>query len=248
MSNTDKSTPLVVIGYYTDDPVYRQHFDILRWCLDKYGITHDYTKIPVSNWLAATAYKPTLILEKIKKHEHPVLYLDVDCFVHQDITGYFGKIEEDLGTHVLEATNELVSSTLYFKFNANTVDLLEKWIQGMRENPTVWDQQVLQGIIDRKEVKDLRVRQIEPEYLYVFDLSKAAHPHLKPVIEQLQASREMRYIARTRTFKARLLSCVGIRRKIGKKLAARRARMNEIMEFISRSQGGEQSVRRPAAE
>jgi hypothetical protein len=232
--NPDPAPQLVVVGFYTNDPIYGEHASILEACLARYGITCDLTKIEKTDWHSATAYKPTLILQKIREYRAPVLYLDVDCFVHEDISAYFQRIEADLGVHFLEDTGALCSGTLYFNHTEKILQLLDAWIQGMRENPLVWDQKVLESIVEKKQIPGLGVFNLATEYLYIFDTTRKSHPSLRPVIEHLQASRETRHLAKAGTPRNRLLSLIGLGPKPSRKLATRFERMAEIRREMGR--------------
>lgn len=220
---------MIIVGYYTSDSTYAQHAHLLQVSVARFGIKCDLEKIEPEEWLSIVAQKPRIILDKIRKWQQPVLYLDADSVVLKDITPYFDGLNTDIAVHYKE-DRELISSSLYFDYNPRVISLLEDWESTQKAHPHIWDQKVLQSVLEKPEHKDIRRHRLPMEFLYIFDLYRETHPDIEPAIEQLQASRESRHRKKMSTPKYRILSKLGIYPKSTRRLKDRRQRLAQLTE------------------
>lgn len=215
-----------VVGFYTKDPVYTPHAELLTKSLARFGIEVDLLEIEPSDWLTITGLKPTMVLNALKKWQEPVLYLDIDSVVLEDVQPYFESLVGKADMAAYYRGGELISSTVFFDYSDKTLALVEKWKQINDADINLWDQMALQLAVEQSS--DISCFTLEPQYTYIFDLSRELHPGVSPVIEQLQASREGRHKKKKQTLKYRLLAPLGLKPKSSKRLQARRERLAEL--------------------
>lgn len=215
-----------VVGFYTKDPVYTPHAELLTKSLARFGVQVDLLAIAPSDWLTITGLKPTMVLNALEKWREPVLYLDIDSVVLEDIRPFFESLVGTADVAAYYRESELISSTVFFDYSDKTLALVEKWKQINDADINLWDQMALQLAIEQSE--DIHCYQLPPEYTYIFDLSRELHPGVEPVIEQLQASREGRHKKKKQTLKYRLLAPIGIKPKSSRRLKARRDRLVQL--------------------
>jgi len=178
------------IFFYTDDKIYSQHARLLQNSLEKLNLDFYSEKVSSSEWQKIIAYKPKFILEMRKKFRGKLIYIDADAFVHS-YPKLFDEINsEDLAVHFFRG-DELVSSTMLLNDNPETLKMLELWVSKMEKTPEIWDQKILQKVIEENK---FNIYKLPPEYTFIISLSDKEYPDIKnPIIEQLQASREVRF-------------------------------------------------------
>lgn len=185
---------LQVIGFYTDDRLYSEHAKLMEASLKRFGINPYLEKVSANDWQKVIAFKPEFIHRACEKYpDQPILYIDADAFVHKDIREDFAKISEDIAVHYFE-DKDLASGTLFINATPNARNLVREWAVRMRENPDVWDQKVLEDLVDEWLLKGrLTLNKLGSEYTYIFDLTPKRYASKslgQPIIEHLQASRE----------------------------------------------------------
>jgi hypothetical protein len=161
----------------------------LKESLQRFHLGHDVVGIPhQGSWQANTHFKPYFIKQMLSRHfPRPLLYLDADARVQQH-PSLFENAAFDLGLFYWK-NKELISSTLYFANNAKTNEVVERWIACCFENPSIWDQKILQYVIQESKDLELKIEMLPPSYCQIFDLMKEEG---EAVIEQFQASRRFK--------------------------------------------------------
>ena len=101
-----------IIAFTTDDDLYLQHSKLLEASLRKLKLDLYLEVVPADDWQKIIAFKPTFIQRMRQQFEEPILYIDVDAFVHQDVSSLFDGVEEDIGAHYYLG-KELTSGTLF---------------------------------------------------------------------------------------------------------------------------------------
>lgn len=179
----------IVVGYYTEHTSYADESKNLIASLDRLKLPYDIMAVPnQGSWQENTQYKPYFIKQMLIKHyPKDILYLDVDAVVHKHPV-YFDKVNFDIGVHYMRSV-ELISSTVYLRNNSRIGILVDRWIQMCVHNPQVWDQKVLQSVINQSKDLHLKIGNLPPEYCKIFDLMAVIKD---PVIEQFQASRRFK--------------------------------------------------------
>lgn len=180
-----------IVAFHTDDEIYTNEAARCRNRLEHLGLSHDFTIVKKKgDWVQNCALKPDFLLDVRKRIRGPLLYIDVDAFVHKDpwphLTGYEG----DMAAYI-HGDGELLSGTLLLNDTKATEFLLEEWVKRQIKQPKTYDQKVLQDIIeeDEKIEKDRYCFQRLPlNFCYIND---KYYPYKfgEPIIEHLQASR-----------------------------------------------------------
>lgn len=180
----------VVIAYYTKNTPYEEEVQNLIASLEKHKLPMDIIGMRSYGSHQANVHQKPYFIKQMMIRHYPkdVLYLDADAVVQKHPT-LFDHVEFDIGV-TFRANIELLGGTLYFSNNHKTFALVERWINTCLQNPNVWDQQILQYILQLGS-QDLQLKTcLLPEtYCQIFDLMKSAG---EPVIEQFQASRRFK--------------------------------------------------------
>ncbi|MGE8684028.1 MAG: putative nucleotide-diphospho-sugar transferase [Acinetobacter sp.] len=182
---------LTVFSFHTNDYLYTRHAEILAASAKKFNINIDLTTVNRNDWQKIITFKPTFINQMRKKLEGPILFVDADAIILEDVRPYFSTIKEDIGVHYLNDT-ELLSGTIFINDTKNARELISEWQKLSLENPDVWDQKILQSLLDDWIAKGkISLNKIPIRYTQIFDLNPEAIP---PAIEHLQASRDKRWL------------------------------------------------------
>ena len=189
------SVMLTVFGFHTDDELYTKHADILKCSANKFGIDVHFQSFSKDDWQKIIAFKPCYIAKVRHELQGPILYIDADAIILEDIRPYFESITEDIAVHYIH-NNRLISATLFINDTPNARLLVDEWEKRQLAEPGRWDQVVLQELLDAwVEEKRVTLKKLPPEYNFIFDTSRKAYGDtVEPIIEQLQASRDMRWV------------------------------------------------------
>lgn len=181
----------IVCAYYTINTGYAEEIKNLEASLKKHNLPYELVGIPnQGGFQANTHYKAYFIKQMMFRHfPKDILYLDADARVQQ-YPVLFDTFKGDVGVFYLDKYgHDLISSTLYFANNAKAMEVIERWIAYQFDYPLIWDQKVLQYVIDQSTDLNLNLVQLPPNYCQIFDLMQEFG---NPVIEQFQASRRFR--------------------------------------------------------
>lgn len=203
---------LTAVSFHT--PEYTAEVALLRASLRRVGMGFIHVCYPDrGSWDANTAIKPEFLKFMRDGLRGPLLYIDVDAFVHQNCETYFkGLAAEgvDFGAHwfagpafghdVSKVRDEgwwMLSGTIFLGDTKGARLLLDEWLaeneaQRKAGNRAGGGQKNLQTIIDPLEKAGLKVARLPGRYCYVFD-KPWAYPKREPcIIEHTIASREHR--------------------------------------------------------
>lgn len=179
-----------IVAFHTDDDFYTEEATRCRARLEQLELPHDFTSVPKNgNWVENCALKPEFLLDVRQRLRGPLLYIDVDAFVHRNPWPYLSSYDADMAAYI-HSDSELISCTLFLNDTPATLDLLSEWVARQKMAPRVWDQKVLQDIIvgNEAEEQDFIFQRLPPNFAYICD-KYYDHVHGQPIIEQLQASR-----------------------------------------------------------
>lgn len=187
----------LVVAYYTRNTGYEEEVRRLRHSLLRFSLKSDIRVIDsLGSWQKNTQYKARFLLQMLKEHPgEPLLYVDADAeFVRAP--ALFRTITAACGVHWRDKGNkvkELLSGTIYLNGGPESHRLVEDWITENDQNPDVWDQRTLQGVLIREKALDgahipYRHEDIPAEYCAIFDTMHVE----KPVILHHQASRRLK--------------------------------------------------------
>lgn len=190
---------LTVFGFYTDDNLYTKHAQILKASAERLGIPIDLRMYPKKEWQSIIAFKPSFIAQMRKELKGPLLFIDADAIILEDIRPYYESIVEDIAVHYLNDT-ELLSGTLFINDTKNAYHLVNEWEKRQLALPQIWDQKVLELLIQEWLASDkITLKRTPARYTYIFDTSKVIYgAEVVPAIAHLQASRDMDWIKRYR--------------------------------------------------
>ena len=134
----------------------------------------------------------------VKHKGKNLVYIDVDAVVHS-IPIHFKDYSCDIGLRYQDfrwRKNECLSGTIFLANNDRVMKLCEAWEKinvkerANRNNLEQWN--LGSAITSMKSELNLNVKNLPPEYTFIFDSMKIMYPSVKPVIEHFQASRQNR--------------------------------------------------------
>lgn len=194
---------MIFIAYFTSGnykQVAESHLiPSLKW----WNLKSDIQEVPeFESWQVATGYKSKFILEMLKKHKEPVCYIDVDAYILRYPKLLFNIPEEyDLAYHKLDRflqwnvasvhRYELVSGTLFLRYNKKIIQLLELWQRNVQKEIKTMEQLVLQRIMTKSH--DYQVFNLPAEYCTILLHNNTVPRYVRePVILHCQASRQFK--------------------------------------------------------
>jgi hypothetical protein len=187
-------TPGVIVAYFTQGTGYETEVRRLEASVRKLDIPLELKPVPdAGSWLANVRLKPGILLEARKRLRGPLLYVDADAIVHTNPWPYLRGYAGDVAVSTEHAKN-VVSGTILLNDTEAAQRFLELWKQAQEDDLAAWDQHALHNVVTdnrrRPYAPPIRIQYLPPAMCHVFD-RKHKVPII-PVIEHLQASREMR--------------------------------------------------------
>ncbi|MBZ9981359.1 MULTISPECIES: putative nucleotide-diphospho-sugar transferase [unclassified Mesorhizobium] len=143
------------------------------------------------SWVRNASLKPTFLVNMRRRLQGPLLYVDVDTVFHHDPWPELAGFDCDIA--VYRESGRLMAGTILINDTPAAREILALWKKRSDENPEVWDQVVLQEILDEDQASAsprYREGQLPAPFCWVFDRLENGKPD-KVYIEQLQASREI---------------------------------------------------------
>lgn len=179
----------VVVSYYT--PAYHADAMEMQRTAREFGLFTDVRPVPdLGDWCHNCAMKPAFIRDRMLDYEcRPIVWLDADARVRRRPLLFYDQ-PCDFAAHWRHGS-ELLSGTLYFGTTPRAWKLAALWCEEQRKTPGVWDQKVLQNVIESGAVEGLNVRKLPATYTAVFDDVKMGTED-EWVISHHQASRRLR--------------------------------------------------------
>lgn len=210
---------LTVVAYYTEGMSYEREAALLCASLDRAGMYYEVTSVPSQgDWYANTARKATFLREERARLAGPLLYVDVDAFVHQDCAGYFEQLAQtgiDFGAHWFAGPSGgydrakirrnpdgtlrgwwMLSGTLLLGDTPLCRELLDAWCElnewAARHQVRMGGGQKRLWFAANEMNQRLKIARLPGRYCYVFDKGWS-YPADEPcIIEHTIASREHR--------------------------------------------------------
>jgi hypothetical protein len=180
-----------IIAFHTDDEIYRHEANRFTRRLDQLGLKYDITVVPPrGEWVENCAMKSEFIRDARKRLRGPLLYFDVDAFVHKDPWPYLSLYDGHVAAYI-HSDGELISSTILLNDSPETLDLIEQWVSEQRLRPKDYDQRVLQDIVERDEQSErsrFSFQRLPPNFCYIPG-KKYSSVFGDIIVEQLQVSR-----------------------------------------------------------
>ena len=171
-------------AFYTEDTPYEEEVHKLQDSARKLALPITITGVPSKGkWELNCGIKPQFILTCLEAFpDDDIVYVDADARIMQ-YPAIFDTLDCDIAVHYREGT-ELLSGTIFIKNNERVKRLIADWIIAQQASPLMWDQKVLQQLLD--DNPDLNVAELPATYCQIFDIMKDAGD---PVILHTQASR-----------------------------------------------------------
>lgn len=193
---------MIYISYYTLNTPYEQ---VIQNCLlpslKQWNLKYDIEAIEdKGSWQANTGYKCVFIKKMLQKYNEPVVFLDADAVVERNPKMFDELNEYDIAFHWLDWNlqwrghtgnkRELLSGTMMFNPTPTTFDLLDEWITAVKQYPALWEQRVLQKIVEDNE-KSINIYNLPASYCTVILHNGDIPPYInEPIIIHTQASRK----------------------------------------------------------
>ena len=212
---------MIVIAYYTEGTSYYEDACLLQDSLDAVGMDYEIMGVKdQGSWDANVRQKPLFIREQREALKGPLLYIDVDAYVHRDCSQYFsllGGRKIDFAAHWFAGPSKgydysqncaclkglpcskphrLLSGTLFFGDTDNVRTLLDVWCD-LNESchQRGWEsgggQRNLWALVMANQ-RHLRQFKLPGRYTYVYDKPQG-YPKGEPkIIEHTIGSRDNR--------------------------------------------------------
>jgi len=176
---------MIVVGYYTSNTPYEQEAHELAANMEQYGLKYRlYSVESKLFWTYNCAMKPEFILKGLDELQENILYTDVDSRFLR--TPPFHEIEKDIPGFCIcspYGKKELISATMYFPNNELSRKILRHWSEEQQKDLGVWDQRVLESIIDNYDYFVM-----DEAWLKIYDNENYSGG--VPIVEHYQASRK----------------------------------------------------------
>lgn len=180
-----------IVGFYTRNTFYEQEAQRLLKSINKFNLKTELKVIDdQGTWLKNTGLKASILLDLRKEIQGPLLYVDVDAYLHKNPWIFLSEMDCDIACHITEA-GELLSGTIFMADNSAVVTLLQNWANLCTKFPETWDQKLLHKAIG--DSADINFRELAQAFCYIFD-SKTKLQEQEIIIEHLQASREIKKV------------------------------------------------------
>lgn len=204
----NKDAEFIVAAFYTIDTPYEQEIENLIASLELFNLSYVIKGYKSrGNWTKNCAIKPEFVWEMIQEYPQNIVYVDADAVIKK-YPIIFNGFDGDIGVRYI-SKQELVSGTLFFR---NTVDvqfLIKKWVKHQKQHSNIWDQKVLQKIIQdyviegrqstgksyylpilkhSKKIERLNIKIVDIPDSYCHIIGSEG----EPVIEQFQAARRFK--------------------------------------------------------
>lgn len=187
---------VTVVAYHTNDFLYTNEAKRLYASASRLNIPINITVIETQgDWIKNTSFKSAFLQNKRFELRGPILYVDVDAVFHRSPLEYLSNIDCDIAVCRDLEDDHLLSGTLFLQDTKRANMLMNEWSKQCRLRPDVWDQKVLQDILDsdKNSAKHkYQVYELPISLCWIFD-QECNLKQLNDVIyiEHLQASRSV---------------------------------------------------------
>lgn len=169
-----KILPPTFCFYYT--PRYTVAATRLKESLDKFAYRYTYLELEESDWVTATSYKPTALLQMMETSPGPLMYVDADAVIHQRIdVAELNRLVSghDICAHIRRRKKgELLSGTVYLSGTDRCKQIVRDWQEackvpaGKLESN---DQARLQKVLLDQPDLEVVFGELPSEYTKIYD-------------------------------------------------------------------------------
>lgn len=205
---------ILVWAYYTPGP-YWIEADRLAASLRALDLEHKIVELPDrGGWIANRHAQARHLMVETMSAEHTgraVLIVDADCIFHADPRPALARVGPcDVAFHYLRG-EQLLGGTMWVpRWGEPIVDMVAEWARRNAEAPGRRPQS---NLADAVAALPLTVGRLPAELCWIFDISPEAYGQRRPIVEHLQASRELaspnRSTGRLRASRRRRLAELG---------------------------------------
>lgn len=181
------------IGFYTKDTPYKKEADELTATLNKYDLDfHIYEVESKKSWVKNCAQKSTVIKQALTDFSDDIFYLDVDARILRkpplEVLVSSVPMLANWVTPFGGGRFEILSGSIFFPNNELSMKLIEDWEHLQQNKLTVWDQKVLQLVVEKHKYK---YESLPLEWCWIKEFMKDIKD---PIIWHTQASRRLRRV------------------------------------------------------
>lgn len=180
----------IFVGFHAGPGYAGEARELVR-TLEAFGLDHDVRQLPdLGDWTRNCAMKPAFIRDRMLQYPgRPIVWLDADARVRRRPVLFEQLDGVDFAAH-WRGGCELLSGTMYFGPTPASRALVVAWCEHQLRTPDVWDQRVLQRVIESGAVEGLVTRKLPAAYTAIFDAGMC--PEEDRVISHHQASRRLK--------------------------------------------------------
>lgn len=180
-----------VVSFFTNG--YEEDVRRLVASLEKWGLSFCVEQVPDrGSWINNANYKPTFLLEKMRKLKAPIIWIDADGEVVRDPI-LFSCLNCDVAAHYRDRGGfiELLTGTIFLDYKRSVYNMVQEWAEEAERWAAsgVWEQKILQEIVQRRK-SQLNFFELPASYCCIFD-AEDMHPE-SGVVMHYQASRRFR--------------------------------------------------------
>ncbi len=198
-NNKNRLSDILVVGYFTINTPYEEEAKKTIASCDKFELNYYFAGIEnLGDWQKNTRFKAEFMLYVLDEFKDKrLLYIDCDAII-QRVPELFINYTADVAVRFQDfrwRENECLSGTIYMENNERTRELCRIWRdQNNAEGPNAktMEQWNLGKAMDKMKNNGLIVKNLPPEYTFIFDLMKKLYPNIHPVIIHYQASRRFK--------------------------------------------------------
>jgi len=181
---------IVFVAFYTEGTRYQQEAARLQGSMLRANLRYDVRAVPdLGSWVANTKQTAGFILRMMDTYpDLPLVYLDADAYVWSQ-PSLFWSMDCDIAFHRRRGV-ELLNGTLYIAPTAKAREVIATYARLCNEQAEHRNEQAL---LDEalKVVAGVRVGELPASYCWIHDIMAKDIGNESPVIEHLQASREV---------------------------------------------------------
>ena len=152
-----------LISFYTDidnRTYYSDHAKRLQENCQTLNIPIDIIKLESQgDYRLNCLAKPKFILEMMQKKQKPVVWMDVDSIIHEELTVFDTVETYDIGFAAVH--NNIKASPIYLNYNPLVLEFIQNWIDDcdtiVNNNIPVFDHEVLIGMTLQKYHNKMKI-------------------------------------------------------------------------------------------
>ena len=173
---------MIIISYFTIG--YRLLAKQLEESCKRFGLEYSIREMAdTGSWNSNCGMKPTFIADMLAHFDEPVLWVDADA----EIVAPLPRMRDCDMSYFRTRWNRNLSGCVYFQPTPMAFRFLKSWAGQIAADPTITDEDGLTRAL--ADPGDMKIDQLPPGMLYVFDLWPKQYRKVRPIILHKQASR-----------------------------------------------------------